>query len=347
MHLKALREMVKEWDMTNPDERPSAASKFQSILDRLEWFGEIEWSEYTPAHNPEYSTSYMTRLAGWIGNVKRAEDCKLLLEYSLQLSFFSHEDLFALYQAAFSGPITRWIIEQEGLSLFDSEFQTRLSDELHKRTWYCPVTESMNISDFCHINQISGISYQPRFRNLKKFGHAGLKCFIQAPNPTNSAPPLKRLVLLEDFVGSGTQVSGPITWAASKLDIPILFVPLVICAPGARQLEKIGKKFVSKLHVSPLITLAERDLLGPKRNGVDGMANADQIERLARDTFEQVAGGLHTNKNTPPHTAFGYRQTGSSFVTYSNTSNNTLPLIHHKPKTGSWQPLFPRSARVQ
>ena len=92
--------------------------------------------------------------------------------------------------------------------------------------------------------------------------------------------------------------------------------------------------------------LDERDLLGDNRKNVPGIPNAERIETMARDTFQKVAGGQHTNKNIAPHTAFGFKETGASFVSYSNTPNNTLPLIHHRPTTGGWHPLFPRSARV-
>ena len=131
-------------------------------------------------------------------------------------------------------------------------------------------------------------------------------------------------------------------WAAKNLKLPILFVPLVVCAPGVARLSEIA----AKVRVCALLKIGERDLLGPNRNGADGIPNAERIETLAGDTFEQVAGGPHTDERIAPHTAFGFKETGSSFVSYSNAPNNTLPLIHHRPATGGWRPLFPRSARV-
>lgn len=352
----ALQQLVKGWDLHNPDDSVGAASRFGGILARLEWFGATEWTEYVPADNPQHTARYMTRLAEWVGNVEADADRKLLLEYALHVAFFSHKDLRALYRTAFSGTITRWVIEQEKLSLDDAAFQTRLAEELHQRTWYCPVTDSMDINEFYHANHIVGVSHRPGFALLKMLdepvkgeGSAtrsrlmrNLDRYVNDPNPDSSALPLKRLVLLEDFVGSGNQSCKALEWAAKNLKLPILFVPLVVCAPGVATLDGIA----AKVRISPLLTLGERDLLGPNRNGAVGIPNAERIEALARETFEQVAGGPHADARIAPHTAFGFRQTGSSFVSYSNTPNNTVPMIHHEPASGGWRPLFPRSARV-
>ena len=358
-----LRQLVEKWDRTNPDDDPAAAAKFEMILDRLEWFGANHWAEYDPANHPEHSAQYLTRLAEWVGNVANEEDQKLLLEYALHIAFFSRADLCALYRTAFSGPISRWVIAQEKLTLDDPGFQSRLADELHHRTWYCPVTDSMKINEFYHANLITGISHRPDFAALKmlddrssaKTGATasnvvdGLRNFIANPKSypaASAAPPLKRLVLLEDFVGTGTQSAEAIEWAARNVGLPILFVPLVVCVPGMKRLAKIAKAFAAKVKIHPLLQLGERDLLGPNRNNADGIANAKHLETLANRTFEQVTGGPHTNERQAPQTPFGFKKTGASFVSYSNTPNNTLPMIHHQPASGGWRPLFPRSARV-
>ncbi len=367
MKLADLMQAVKQWDLSNTDDRvdaggrfDSATGRFESILSRLEWFGKNEWNRYLPAENANCSTQYMVRLAEWIGNVDTDEDRQLLLEYALHVAFFSHDDLCALYRTAFSGVITRWVIEQEKLSFDEPDFQIRLAEELHQRTWYCPVTDSMDINEFYHANHIVGVAHRPGFALLKMLDEPtdqdgadtptrlmkNLEKYIGDPNPRSAAPALKRLVLLEDFVGTGTQSAGALKWAAKNLGLPILFVPFVICAPGVKELTKIAAKHPAKVRFSPLLKLDERDLLGDNRTGVLGIPNAERIEKLADDTFHQVAGGQHTNENIAPHTAFGFKKTGASFVSYSNTPNNTLPLLHHRPATGGWRPLFPRSARV-
>jgi hypothetical protein len=367
MTLADLVQAVKQWDLSNTDDRVDAAGRFDSatgrfenILSRLKWFGQNEWNRYIPAENGDRSTQYMVRLAEWIGNVETDEERKLLLEYALHVAFFSHEDLCALYRTAFSGVITRWVIEQEKLTFEDTDFQTRLAEELHQRTWYCPITDSMDINEFYHANHIIGVTHRPGFALLKMLDEPidqdhnlmptrlmkNLKKYIGDPNPRSGALPLKRIVLLEDFVGTGTQSSAALKWAVENLELPILCVPLVICAPGVKKLVDIAEFHAKKVRIYPLLKLDERDLLGNTSADVLGIPNAKQIENLARSTFSQVLGDQHLNENIAPHTAFGFKETGASFVSYSNTPNNTMPLVHHQPKSGGWRPLFPRSARV-
>lgn len=88
MKLADLVQAVKQWDLSNTDDRVDAAGKFdsatgrfESILNRLEWFGKNEWNHYLPAENADHSTQYMVRLAEWIGNADTDEDRQLLLEY--------------------------------------------------------------------------------------------------------------------------------------------------------------------------------------------------------------------------------------------------------------------------
>lgn len=360
MTIEQLLQLATKWDLENDSDSVDAASHYDRILDRLQWFGEKEWGQYLPAQHPRHSARYMDRLAAWVGNVEHDSERKLLLEYALHIAFFSHEDFCTLYRSAFTGVVTRWVIELESLSLENEQFQEEVREELHQRTWYCPVTDSMDVNEFYHANHIVGAPYRPALSLLNMLDEPAqgegtevksrllknLETYIKNPNPGAKAPSLKRLVLLEDFVGSGSQCISALKWAAKNLQVPILFVPLVICAPGIDELARISKEHPDKVWIKPLLILGERDLLGPKRNNQTGIPNAKAIEALALAKFEQVAGGKHSDRRIAPYTAFGFRETGASFVSYSNTPNNSLPLIHHSPKSGTWQPLFPRSARI-
>ena len=358
MTITELRQLVIQWDLHASVEQMETTSQYQAMLDRLDWFGSTEWARYLPAHDPKHSGNYLFRLAQWLGNVSSDDDRKLLLEFALRVGFLSHADLCSLYHTAVSGPIRRWIVELERLSLDDPDFATKLEQEVHQRTWYCPITDSMDINEFYHVNHIVGVRHRPSFTLLrmldKPLGEtapsepssviANIKKFVQDPSGGGTAPSLKRLVLLEDFVGSGVQASGALDWALKNLDMPILFIPLVICAPGITKLSQLENN--PRLRIQPMLKLDECDLLGPSRNGVEGIPNAELIEALAVNTFKLVAGEDHKDDKVPPHTPFGFHKTGSYFVSYSNAPNNTLPMIHHMPVTGGWLPLFPRSARL-
>lgn len=346
MTFKELLETVRNWDGSSTDEDPQNSSKYSNILDHLQFLGGGEWKNYIPANSPQFSKNFMARLAAWIGSIDKEADQKLLLEYAERLSFFSHEDFQALYLSAFNGPITRWVIQQANLKFYSPCFSEELKSELYQQTWYCPITDSMGINEFYHVNHISGIEDRPCFATLAKLYPQSeksssdmairLQKFMKKPDRRSDSLPLKRLVLLEDFVGSGTQMKNAIEWAAKKLNIQILVVPLIICDPGQKTLNTMINNYQNLLSSSPIIRVNEGELLGPKSKEKNSWTRSSEMESLAEEIFE----------NTGGETAFGYEQTGCSVVTYSNTPNNTLPLIHNQPKSGTWNPLFPRSSRV-
>lgn len=355
MDIIALRERILDWATMSPATVPPGddPAKLTAIMDRLDYYGRTEWRRYLPAEHPDYDADYLNRLARWIGNLEDSEeDQQLLLEYALHVTFFNHDDLCALYRSAFNGIIARWVIQEAGLRLEGKAikaFSAELHEQTHRRTWYCPVTDSMDINEFYHANHIEGIRHRPGFSTLAMLAPQAepqqselvknLRSHMANPSPKLAAPPLERLVLLEDFVGSGTQALNAVRWAATALDVPILFVPLVICPLGVTTLTVLRDGGFPNLTIEPIVALRQADLLGPQCGGTTGWDISAKMEKLARRIHKQVSGKTSLEK-------FGFKDTGCSFVTYSNTPNNTLPLVHHHPKEGAWQPLFPRSSRA-
>lgn len=288
----------------------------------------------------------MIRLSKWINNVGETEETKkrLLFEFVPQILFFGKEDFVGLYQTAFHGPITKWIIDELNLHLNDPDIDNKIATELHHHTWYCPITDSMSISDFHHANQIGGVDYRPDFRSLIQFGNDKQKIvdFMQNHRDTTGIRPLKRIVLLEDFVGWGTQVVKPLQFAASLPgDIPILFVPLIICPDGVISSKN---EIVKHAHLSygPIIEL-EKDLFINDDTSRLLSPLEKSIKDIAKSTYPLVIGN---NASAPrPYSKFGFQKMGATVVMYSNTPANTLPIVHHTSNT--WYALFPRSARIR
>jgi hypothetical protein len=347
MRINALRNAVGEWDAGYIDDDIELTSKYLEILNRLEFLGKYEWSNYVPAESAVFEISFLDRLASWIGNVDSTEDQKLLLEYAQRISFFSHQDFISLYRAAYCGPITRWVITQAGLRFDDPHFSIKLEKELKRHTWYCPITDSMDINEFYHANHISGIEHRPSFSTLAMLDPTNqdsdqtllnnLKAFMKKPDRgARRNRPLKRLVLLEDFVGSGTQMKSAIKWAAQRLDIQILVVPLIICGPGMTVLNEMMNDYSSCLSSSPVVQIGSDNLLGINGGSENLWEKKNEMEVLAARL--EISHGV---KNP-----FGYKETGCSVVTYSNVPNNSLSLIHQKDKKDLWIPLFPRSSRA-
>lgn len=152
-------------------------------------------------------------------------------------------------------------------------------------------------------------------------------------NPTQ---PLNRIVLLEDIVGSGSQCLSAVRTAVEKFCKPVLFVPLILCPKGANELRKAERKSNGLLSVRPVVELSRNDLLGPERKGQSAWTISDDLEQLAEKYAPRASKHMDT---------FGYKNTGCSIATYSNTPDNTLPIVHNNPKNEVWEPLYPRVAR--
>ena len=73
MTLEELRNKVRKWDRSNLDASIEADSKYEIILNHIEYHSKNEWKNYLPAHHPDYKSNYMDRLAAWLGNVRKEE----------------------------------------------------------------------------------------------------------------------------------------------------------------------------------------------------------------------------------------------------------------------------------
>ena len=124
--------------------------------------------------------------------------------------------------------------------------------------------------------------------------------------------------------------------AVATLRKPVLFVPLILCPNGAESLRLEEQKSSGRLTVRPVIELRGSDLLGPERPKQHGWPIAEEVEELVK----RCAANFQYH-----YPAFGYKNTGCSLVTFSNTPDNTLPIVHDQAITGNWKPLFPRVHR--
>ena len=349
MNLEELRDKVRKWDAENIG-GPIAGAYYQAILNELDYHAKREWRLYLPAQHPDFNASYMERLASWIGNLSIEDDQKLFLEYALHISFFSHDDFVSLYRTALDREVSRWIASQIGASLQPDvlAFQNAIETQIHRHTWFCPVTDSMDINEFYKANHLQGVGHRPCFSTLQMLAEMcvapdtviaqNLVHYMANPslNPDLPSPALKFLVLLEDIVGSGTQCLDAIKWAVANLGKPVLFIPLIICPNGLKALRDLEKNANGQFTVRPIIELCRGDLLGSERQNQQTWDKAHAMENLAQRC------NTNFSFNYP---AFGYKETGSSLVTFANTPDNTLPIVHDKGQSGTWNPIFPRVYR--
>lgn len=351
MTLEELFEKVREWDLQGSTSA-EADSHFSNIINQLYFHAEKEWRVYLPATHTEFHPSYMERLAAWIGNLTNETDQKTLLEYAGYISFFSHDDFVALYRTALDREVVPWIVSQIGARL-EPDGNQALADlvhrEIHCHTWFCPVTDSMDINEFHKVNHLQGVAHRPCFTTQQMLAEHptnpnrqiidGLVRYMANPSndPQNDPrPQLTRIVLLEDIVGSGTQSLNSIRWSLNNFNVPILFIPLILCPNGVDALHQEENLWRGKLKVKPVIELRRSELLGPERKGHAGWPITEKMEDLTVRYASRLSNRLNP---------FGFQGTGCSLAMFTNTPDNTLPLVHNKPCSGTWEPLFPRVNR--
>jgi hypothetical protein len=280
-------------------------------------------------YEPSQFDLFDDRLDNWLGNVDSNEDKKTLY-LALKLVFFvGRREFEALCRAAFHGPVTRWLLDSANIQFNDSEASVKWAAAVDE-TWFCPITDSMRINAFLKVNNLDGKGLRPDWRSLAKFGDQGkIKEYIEQHQ-------IKRIVLLEDFVGTGIQMSRALSFAA-ELDpnIPVLGCPLIICPDGLTRGSEIAINHanLSFAHVMSL----------PTTSFIKFAPQAPENSQFPplRKLIAETASKLSTKAGQTTH---GFGGSGAFVVLYSNCPDNTLPIIHES--SDEWRPLFPRIRRA-
>ena len=342
--------LAAEWDLipdlaafsTTASGRPL---RFFEILDSLRFMEQDTFAKYVPIQASPQTSEYFDRLLLWIANAGLTpEDKPLLFEFANRLCYFSQDDFLALYRSAFTGPVSRWVAQQCAIRLDEPGWESQFARQRDERTWYCPVTDSMTIGEFYHINHLTGVSHRPGFRSLREFQTAG-----EALRQHMDDAGMDRLVLLEDFVGTGSQTAATVEWAVKQLERPVLFVPLIIAPDGMRRLLSLRGKFLDGLlSIEPVIQLEAHEFVGQATAETDPLFA--RVRALAERVHDEVGGDSPRTPNRSPYSPMGFHRegdtaTGATVVLYSNCPNNTLPMVHHHSPQSNWKPLFPRVER--
>jgi hypothetical protein len=292
--------------------------------------------------------NFNQRLVKWLENVTNDADKKTLFRLLPNLFYVGPIEFEELYRCAYQGPIARWLIDAENIDICALDAQVKLA-EAAKKTWFCPVSDSFRINAFFHINNLAtGASLRPDWRSMHKLSDVSkLKAYCNDAGIT-------RLVLLEDFVGGGSQAIEAVSFAAThNQDLQVLFVPLIICPDGADRLKKLEKKLCAShknsLKYEAVMELPEKCFFTETQSPFDqNVQYTNDLRSLITSTYPQVSGAVPPSPDNKPYHPFGFphdKPTGGMVVMYSNTPDNTLPIVHWRPKSKSWNPIFPRHSR--
>lgn len=293
---------------------------------------------YEPSLPP--NPDFHARLGKWLDNLGVADDesQKTLFRLAAEIFYVGPSEFLELYRCAYHGPIARWLIDQENIDLLDPSASDKLQQAVME-TWFCPISDSMKINSFYHVNNIPGkVDYRPDWRSLAQFGDTS-----KIQNYCNGK--FKRLVLLEDFVGGGSQMRKAVDYA-SKFGpyLETLVVPLIICPKGMKAAAELENNHASTIRFEPIVTVPEAAFLTETPSSGEPQLHTE-LRVFAIDTYSRVSDGQQIGPK--PYHPLGFPPkdpTGGLIVMYTNTPDNTLPLIHWPSRT--WQPLFPRHSRV-
>jgi hypothetical protein len=294
-----------------------------TLRDHLLWLQKELFDEY----EPNRYESFDDRIVEWLLNVDDGDDRKSLFRMLNHLFFVGKQQFDSLCRAAFTDQTTRWIIDQANLNISESTLSSSLS-MLVRDTWFCPITDSMRINSFLKLNGLRGHDHRPDWRSLEVFGsQPRLQNYVASEG-------IQRLVLLEDFVGTGNQLASCVRWAAETLPaLPILVIPLVCCPRGIGTGAQLSTDYPN-VTFSPTLTLRPELFLREA-------PQPDEPEIFSR--VREVIMRIRVRLDGWEHHPFGYEATGALVALYSNCPDNTLPLIHHEG--ADWAPLFPRIRR--
>lgn len=321
-------------------------SDFNEIHKALNFFRRTHYDQYVPTLASENS-DFDIRLAQWLQNVASDSDRAMLLELAPRIVFLAREDMTKLQEAAFRGPISRWMIDVAKLSIEDNDLDNKLRDELRNHTWYTSITDSLQISEFHHVNQIGGTDLRPDWKSLAQLGDVQqIRDYMNSrENAVGESKPLRQIVILEDFVGSGSQMQmgkGSVEFAAKQFPTtPILLCPLLICPKGCETARTLCNRY-KNITFEPVIELDQSEFISPDSNLTPG-GFEDSLRKFCHDCYPDVEGDKSSSPR--PYNPLGLLATGCLIVMYSNAPANTLPLIQHQ--SNSWDALFPRSARIK
>jgi hypothetical protein len=321
-----LETLVREWD--DPELR-AANLRLVHLEKRL-------YKTYEPSMASR--RDYWNRFDSWIDNVAAAEDKKALLRLAPEIFYVGPDEFHELYRYAYENVVAAWHIDQLAIDILDPNAQQTLRGAVD-RTWFCPVSDSMRINSFYHVNNLPPRGdLRPDWRSLAKFADInGIRHYCQAKG-------IHRLVLFEDFVGGGSQAKAAVEFAAQLIpDVQVLVVPLIVCPAGHAKLQILAQN-TPGLTYRPVLGLPDNAFLTNALSPFDAKQTAELRSLVAR-TYGAVSHGALAGD--PPYNAFGFPEltpTGALVVMFSNTPDNTLPLIHHQSQT--WEPVFPRHSRV-
>lgn len=329
-----IEDWVNQWSIISGDE------SFRTINAQINFFAEELYVDYQPAQNQ--AVSFRARLENWLLNVPNEKDKMTLFKLLPHLFYVGAREFTALYRVAYNEIVASWLIDIDGISFNNLRLAQEELRRSIKNCWICPITDSFNINTFFHVNNIPNNGWnerRPQWYGIERHEDNGRlwESHLRYINQNN----INKLIILEDFVGSGSQIEGAVDFIMNKgLNLDVLLIPLIICPEGVTRFSALSAKH-DRLTYKAVIELSNNCFIKRFPSDEDHV-DFEEIRELIQRIYTLTSGGLPEGNNKP-YSPFGWRQTGGLVVMNSNTPDNTLPSIHWSSNT--WIPIFPRHSR--
>ena len=323
---KDLNTLVEEWTSSSDENQ-----HLGSIRDLIRFLTVELYDQYKP-HGDKLPM--WDRLTRWLANVSSTRDQQTLVELVVWLLFVGSEEMDSMYRAALHGPITRWLIDQAGLDIASPNLAIELKAEV-KRTFFGSMAGA-HVDEFLRFHDIGGQAVRPNFRELAKVGA------IKKLQSQLKQGGYKRIVAIEDIVGTGSQMWDAAEFLVKVTSKPVLLCPLLIAPAGVRLWKNHVRALGKNLFFEPLNVIPQNAMIPES-----GSLNPDheflhRIRKLVKKTWPVVKGSKPNPAMFSEH-GFGCGELGLLVLTFLNCPDNALPLIHND--SDQWHSLFPRTSR--
>ena len=329
-----VEDWVNKWAIADNDDI------YRNIIAQVNFYAKELFHDYQPTQHQ--NNNFLVRLENWLLNVADESDKKTLFKLLPHLFYIGSKEFTALYRVAYNEIIASWLIDTDRINFNDFNLANMTLNKAIRECWICPITDSFNVNLFFHINNIPNNGWnewRPQWYTIARSADGGLLWhsyynYIFQRN-------IKKIVLLEDFVGSGSQIGSAIEFVMEKkLDIDVLLISLVNCPKGVERFNTLASKY-DRLVYKAVIELSDNSFVKDTPH-VNENPFFNEVRELIKRVYLDTSGGIPIG-NSKPYSPFGYKNTGGLVVMNSNTPDNSLPSIHYTSDT--WKPIFPRHSR--
>ena len=307
-------------------ESTSEREPILALYNRLAALGDAVDEQYAPSM--ARGDRFLDRAASFVQSGVTVEEQRDLMQLLAETMFVDRMLYDGLLCAAHHTRVMPWLAEMAELDHSSKSLPQMLNLALSE-TMLLSLTDSFSVADYVHQNSVPSQKHRPDVRSLKAF--SDVDCLREKLRGK------KYFVVLDDFVGTGVQSSGPIAFLSKVTDAPVLVVPLVICHQGLRKWRR-DFSHLKNFTFDPVIILGPDVLLADTPDGRGDEGAARQREAL-RSIDPKVRAG--SEASYPGYLGFG--AIGSLYVRFANCPNNSVSALHQA--SPEWTPPFPRAVR--